>query len=91
MFDKKVTEWKFSVLDSDKSGNLTKIEYKDLRKLVRKVVRPKRCARAFIRICDTDRNNVLSKTEWTKCLSLSGEQLITVINCLIIIYNKNIM
>lgn len=75
ILDNRATEWKFGALDADKSNNLTKSEYKDLRKLVRKVVRPKRCARAFIRMCDTDRNGVLSKTEWTNCLSSNGKNI----------------
>jgi len=75
MLDKRAIEWKFSTLDVDKSNNLTKVEYRDLRKLVRKVVRPKRCARAFIRMCDMDHNIVLSKTEWTNCLSPNSKPL----------------
>lgn len=71
--DKRVIEWKFSSLDTDKNETLTKIEYRDLKRLVRKVVRPKRCSRTFIRTCDTDHNSVLSKTEWTNCLSIDGK------------------
>lgn len=72
--DRRATEWKFGNLDADKSDNLNKTEYRDLRRLVRKVVRPKRCARAFIRMCDTDRNSVLSRPEWTECMLLNGER-----------------
>lgn len=71
--DKRATEWKFGMLDVDKSNNLTKVEYRDLKRLVRKVIRPKRCSRTFIRICDTDHNGVVSKPEWTNCLSIDGK------------------
>jgi len=70
--DKRVTEWKFSSLDIDKNGTLSKVEYRDLKRLVRKVVRPKRCSRTFIRTCDTDHNSIVSKIEWTNCLSIDG-------------------
>lgn len=73
MLNKRATEWKFSSLDTDKNGNLTRLEYRDLKRLVRKVIRPKRCSRAFIRMCDTDHNNLLSKIEWINCLSVDGE------------------
>lgn len=82
--DKRATEWKFSILDMDKNNNLTKMEYRDLKRLVRKVIRPKRCSRTFIRICDTDHNNVVSKTEWTNCLSLDGK-----IVCNLVILNMS--
>lgn len=73
MLDVRVTEWKFGSLDVDKNGNLTRVEFRDLKRLVRKVVRPKRCSRAFIRLCDADRNNEVSKTEWTNCFSADGK------------------
>ncbi|CAI6371982.1 unnamed protein product [Macrosiphum euphorbiae] len=68
--DKRASEWKFSSLDIDKNGTLTKMEYRDLKRMVRKVAKPKRCSRTFIRTCDTDHNSVLSKIEWTNCLSI---------------------
>jgi len=77
MLDKRAAEWKFGVLDADGNGNLTRSEYGDLKKLVRKVIRPKRCSRAFIRMCDTNHDNALSKTEWTNCLSADGEPAAT--------------
>lgn len=73
MLDKRAAEWKFGTLDTDRNDNLTKIEYRDLKRLVRKVVRPKRCSRAFIRMCDTDHNGIVSKIEWINCLSLDGK------------------
>lgn len=73
MLDKRAIEWKFGVLDADKSGNLTKTEYRDLKRLVRKVIKPKRCSRTFVRLCDTDHDGALSKTEWTYCFSAEGK------------------
>jgi len=71
--DKRASEWKFSSLDIDQNGTLTKMEYRDLNRMVRKVAKPKRCSRTFIRTCDTDHNSVLSKIEWSNCLSIDGK------------------
>lgn len=85
MLDIQAIEWKFNSLDIDKNGNLTKVEYRDLKRLVRKVVRPKRCSRMFVRLCDTDKNNELTKTEWTNCLSEDGNSY----NIILIIYRNS--
>ncbi|XP_065226398.1 SPARC-related modular calcium-binding protein 2 isoform X2 [Planococcus citri] len=71
--DAKAVGWKFSKLDKDRNHTLTKNEYKDLRKLVKKVVRPRRCSRAFIRLCDVDQNSIITKPEWTSCLSIDSD------------------
>lgn len=90
--DKRAAEWKFSSLDTDKNGTLSKIEYRDLKRLVRKVVRPKRCSRTFIRTCDTDHNSLVSKIEWTNCLSIDGKLSLTENNIMlyVIIYLYNL-
>lgn len=90
--DKRVTEWKFNNLDADKNESLTRIEYRDLKRLVRKVVRPKRCSRTFIRNCDTDHNSVVSKVEWTNCLSIDGKSPLTenILICNNIFYTSHV-
>ncbi|XP_050425020.1 SPARC-related modular calcium-binding protein 2 [Adelges cooleyi] len=75
VLDKRAVEWKFGEMDTDKNNNLTKLEYRELKRLVRKVVRPKRCSRTFVRMCDSDHNNIVSKVEWTSCLSVDVEAL----------------
>lgn len=65
-----VLEWKFNTLDIDRNGWLNRDEYAELRRLVRKVVRPKRCARSFARHCDLDRDLRITRQEWTSCLAL---------------------
>lgn len=67
-------QWKFVTLDKDKNNSLNKNEYRDLRKLVKKVVKPRKCSRMFIRICDTDQSSVITKQEWTNCLNVSTNE-----------------
>nr|XP_050852577.1 SPARC-related modular calcium-binding protein 2 isoform X1 [Vespula vulgaris]XP_050852578.1 SPARC-related modular calcium-binding protein 2 isoform X1 [Vespula vulgaris] len=65
----RVLSWKFATLDKDGDGYLDRAEYKELRKLAKKAVRPKRCARTFARTCDLNRDLKLSRQEWGACLA----------------------
>lgn len=65
----RVLSWKFQSLDKDADGYLDRAEYKELRRLAKKAVRPKKCARTFARTCDLDRDLKLSRTEWGACLA----------------------
>ncbi|BES98093.1 Secreted protein acidic and rich in cysteine Ca Hypothetical protein region [Nesidiocoris tenuis] len=66
--ERAAVEWKFRKLDNDANGTLIKREYKSLRKLVRKFVKPKGCARSFTRFCDANKDTELTLDEWTSCL-----------------------
>ncbi|XP_048488742.1 SPARC-related modular calcium-binding protein 2 isoform X4 [Plutella xylostella] len=68
-----VAEWKFQELDRDRSGALEKPEYRGLRRLIKKVVKPKRCARAWARGCDADGDGAIARGEWAACLLASAE------------------
>ncbi|KAI8430761.1 hypothetical protein MSG28_000929 [Choristoneura fumiferana] len=68
-----VAEWKFRELDRDRSGALQKPEYRGLRRLIKKVVKPKRCARAWARGCDGNGDGDIALTEWAACLLASPE------------------
>ncbi|KAI4503903.1 hypothetical protein M0802_001306 [Mischocyttarus mexicanus] len=65
----RVLSWKFATLDKDGDGYLNRTEYKELRKLAKKAVRPKRCARKFARTCDLNEDLKLSRQEWGACLA----------------------
>ncbi|KYM76660.1 SPARC-related modular calcium-binding protein 1 [Atta colombica] len=65
----RVLSWKFLKLDQNADGYLDKTEYKELRRLAKKAVRPKKCARTFARTCDLNRDLKLSKQEWGACLA----------------------
>ncbi|XP_074035081.1 SPARC related modular calcium binding-like protein magu isoform X2 [Leptinotarsa decemlineata] len=70
--DKVVITWKFQALDQNNDNVLDKAEYKDLRKIVKKAVKPKKCARNFPRSCDIDRDDRISLQEWGNCLTRDG-------------------
>lgn len=70
--DKSVLDWKFSKLDVNGNHLLDKVEYRELKRLVKKVVKPKRCARSFGKFCDIDNDERLSRKEWANCLSKDG-------------------
>ncbi|PSN45518.1 hypothetical protein C0J52_13178 [Blattella germanica] len=68
--DRLVLDWKFSTMDKDNDGFLVKAEYRDLRRLVKKVVKPKRCAKTFTKLCALDEQERISREEWASCLGL---------------------
>merc|ERR1712071_560170 len=68
--ERRVIEWKFDQLDKNGDGNLNRREFRVLRRLVRKVVRPKRCTKNFPRHCDSDQNRKISHSEWSVCLGV---------------------
>ena len=67
--EKMVLDWKFSSMDVNKNHMLDKNEYRELKRLIKKVVKPKRCGRAFGKSCDKDLDERLSRQEWSNCLS----------------------
>ncbi|XP_046733851.1 SPARC-related modular calcium-binding protein 2 isoform X2 [Diprion similis] len=66
----RVLSWKFMTLDKNADGFLDRDEYRELRRLARKAVRPRKCARTFARTCDLNRDVKLSRQEWSACLAL---------------------
>ncbi|XP_075169937.1 SPARC related modular calcium binding-like protein magu isoform X2 [Haematobia irritans] len=71
-----ILNWKFSHLDVNHNQMLDKSEYRELKKLVKRAVKPKRCGRAFGKFCDVDNDERLSRTEWSNCLSKDGVNLL---------------
>lgn len=70
--DRVVLEWKFKDMDKNQDGKLDKTEYRDLRKLVKIFVKPKRCSKSFARACDIDQDQHISNQEWGDCLTRDG-------------------
>lgn len=68
--ERRVIDWKFDMFDKNGDGLLNRPEYRVLRQLVQKVVRPKRCAKNFPRHCDTDEDRKISRSEWSVCLGI---------------------
>ncbi|XP_028153591.1 SPARC-related modular calcium-binding protein 2 isoform X3 [Diabrotica virgifera virgifera] len=64
-----VITWKFQTLDQNSDHILDRFEYRDLRKVVRKDVKPRKCARHFPRSCDLNKDGKISLQEWDNCLT----------------------
>ena len=68
---KEVAEWKFAQMDESRDGVLSRGEMRVLRDSMRKVLRPRRCGRSFLRYCDQDSDKRISKKEWSSCLGVT--------------------
>uniref|UniRef100_A0A182QCI0 SPARC-related modular calcium-binding protein 2 n=1 Tax=Anopheles farauti TaxID=69004 RepID=A0A182QCI0_9DIPT len=67
--EKAVLDWKFAVMDLNGNNLLDKTEYRTMKRLIKKVVKPKRCGRSFGKNCDADQDERLSRNEWYNCLA----------------------
>ncbi|XP_076367930.1 SPARC-related modular calcium-binding protein 1-like isoform X3 [Tachypleus tridentatus] len=68
--DKQVIQWKFQQLDTNGDNILRRKEVRDLRRMAKKIIEPRPCAKTFTRHCDFDHDNTISMTEWTSCLMM---------------------
>ena len=68
---KEVAGWKFAQLDQNRDGVLSRKEMKTFRDQIRKVVRPRKCGRSFLRYCDQDSDRRISRSEWNSCLGIT--------------------
>lgn len=68
---KRIVDWKFAQLDRDKDNTLKSREVRSLKRLVKKLVKPRRCAKSFIEYCDTDQDKKIISKEWSLCLGLN--------------------
>jgi len=68
--EKQVVEWKFSEYDKN-SDNLLQInEVSSLKRLVKKFIKPRSCAKRFLKFCDPDKNKLIERQEWSLCLGV---------------------
>lgn len=71
--DEEVLRWKFGILDANRDNELDRREYRELKRLVAKAIKPKKCARTFPKCCEIEFNDVISLQEWLNCLPRDGE------------------
>ncbi|XP_063915071.1 SPARC-related modular calcium-binding protein 2 isoform X3 [Zophobas morio] len=67
-----VNQWKFGTMDADGNGVLDRNEYRDLKRIAKKAVKPKKCAKMFPRSCDVNSDTLISQQEWAECLTRDG-------------------
>ena len=65
-------EWKFDQLDKNKDEILKRRETRTIKRMVRKLIQPKACARMFLEYCDSDGDRMIKKKEWTYCLNTNA-------------------
>ena len=68
---KEVAEWKFAQMDEDRDGVLVKREMTRFRESIRRVLRPRKCGKSFLRYCDQDSDKRISSKEWSSCLGVT--------------------
>ncbi len=68
--EKRVIEWKFSELDKNKDNKLRRKEVRLLKRMVKKLVKPKACAKTFDKYCDLDQDGFIARNEWSVCLGV---------------------
>ncbi|XP_022653057.1 SPARC-related modular calcium-binding protein 2-like [Varroa destructor] len=69
----RAAEWKFRQLDRDSDLMLEDREYRDLKRLVKRLVEPRPCARNFIKYSDRDNNEIITAQEWMNSLGVGEE------------------
>ena len=67
-----MVEWKFHQLDKNSDRLLRRKEIRVVKRLIKKIVRPKPCAMTFDLYCDLDRDTKVTVTEWTLCLGINN-------------------
>ncbi|KAH8407541.1 hypothetical protein KR222_005115 [Zaprionus bogoriensis] len=70
--DAAVLDWKFAQLDTNANQLLDRQEVRELKKLLKRAIKPRRCGRAFGRYCNVNRDDNLSRLEWSNCLARDG-------------------
>lgn len=68
--EKQVIQWKFTELDLNRDEVLQRREVRDLRRMARRIVEPRACARSFTRYCDHNQDKRISRPEWSVCLGV---------------------
>ncbi|XP_060563303.1 SPARC-related modular calcium-binding protein 1-like isoform X13 [Ruditapes philippinarum] len=68
--EKQVVEWKFSHYDSNNDDLLQRKEVSALRRLVKKFIKPRSCAKRFLKFCDKDKDKLIKRQEWSICLGV---------------------
>ncbi|KAM8712866.1 hypothetical protein ACLKA7_013231 [Drosophila subpalustris] len=80
--DAAVLDWKFAQLDANGNQLLDRQEVRELKKLVKRAVKPRRCGRAFGKYCDVNRDDSLSSQEWSSCLAKDASHRKAAVNIL---------
>ncbi|XP_070140909.1 SPARC-related modular calcium-binding protein 2 isoform X4 [Drosophila kikkawai] len=67
--DAAILEWKFAKLDTNGNQLLDRQEVKELKKVLKRNVKPRRCGRTFGKYCDVTKDENLNALEWSICFT----------------------
>lgn len=70
--ERRVINWKFLQLDMNKDKVLRKKELRDLKRMVKKVVQPRVCAKAFARTLDANQDDIINRREWLNYMRIGS-------------------
>ena len=69
--------WKFNGLDTNKDNQLRFKEIRPFGRFVRKLIKPRPCAKRFLKFCDKNRDRIIEEAEWTLCLGVDIKRKFT--------------
>ncbi|XP_071963649.1 SPARC-related modular calcium-binding protein 2-like isoform X2 [Antedon mediterranea] len=71
----RVIQWKFNQLDLDKNDEIKLSEIKSLQRMLKKFVKPKKCAKTFFVHCSSAHNGQITRKAWSQCLGLATSMI----------------
>ncbi|XP_032571725.1 SPARC-related modular calcium-binding protein 2 isoform X2 [Drosophila sechellia] len=74
--DSHILEWQFSKLDTNGNKLLDRQEIRELKKVLRRNVKPRRCGRTFGKYCDVIKDANLNWLEWSVCFTKEFHNLL---------------
>lgn len=85
--EKRVVEWKFTEYDTNDDNVLHIKEVSALRRLVKKFIKPRQCAKRFLKFCDPNKDKYIERSEWSMCLGVDLNSEYSTTECL---FDKNL-
>ncbi|XP_020800655.1 SPARC-related modular calcium-binding protein 1 isoform X1 [Drosophila serrata] len=67
--DAAILEWKFAKLDTNGNQLLDRQEVRELKKVLKRNIKPRRCGRTFGKYCDVTKDENLNGLEWSICFT----------------------
>lgn len=69
--ERRVINWKFRQLDANRDNGLRRKEVQDLKRMIKKLVQPRACAKLFARTTDANGDQIISRHEWNMYFKLA--------------------
>lgn len=80
--ERRAVERKFHELDTNQDSFLQKKELNTMKRLMRKLIKPKVCVKSFTEHCDLNYDDMIAESEWMFCLGGEDSEYATpLIHC----------